>query len=195
MIKCITAEPSLAKNSNTWFSQCVFKRNIPLHFTIAANVPCVMSSARGAIYPSLKRTNWPWSWFYKQLGISITDFTNALLLITYCWKTSPKKSHFRNVFEKYRGMFVCNFLVFIYLLGSLVDKYHERVAAWGQIKENRPHQDSHWVRPDSLRDVDGRHPISTIQIKQSDGGWRLASQSQERCARHHPWIHSLQAAA
>ena len=36
-----------------------------------------------------------------------------------------------------------NFLVFIYLLGSLVDKYHERVAAWGQIKENRPHQDSH----------------------------------------------------
>ena len=88
MIKC-TAEPSLAKNSNTWFSQCVFKRNIPLHFTIAANVPCVMSSARGAIYPSLKRTNWPWSWFYKQLGI-ITDFMNALLIqgvpTSFGWK-------------------------------------------------------------------------------------------------------------
>ena len=152
---------------------------------------CVMSSAGGAIYPSLKRTsNWPWSWFYKQLGISI--------LWMHCIAAQCSEeiavSH-NNAAGMWRNFCHLIFSPSFFTLGSLVDSYHERVAAWGQIKENRPHQDSHRVRPDSLRNVDGRHPISPIQIKQSDGGWRIASQSQERCARHHPWIHSLQAAA
>lgn len=70
--------------------------------------------------------------------------------------------------------------------GPSVDSDDERTAAWGQAEENQSYQDSHRVRVDTLRNADGRHSISPIQIEQGDGRRRPAAQSQERCARHHP---------
>ena len=73
-----------------------------------------------------------------------------------------------------------------FISGPSLDPYNERTSTWGETEEDRLHQDPDRVRVDPVRDVDGRHTISALQIKQSDGGWRIAAQSQERCARHHP---------
>ena len=102
MIKCT----SLVKNSNTWFSRggaaCLsgtFLYTSPLLMFLAW---CHLQGEQFTHH--LK----------EPIGLD-HDFTSKAsasrilrmhFSSSYCWKTSPKKSHFRNVLEKYRGMFV-----------------------------------------------------------------------------------------
>ena len=83
-------------------------------------------------------------------------------------------------------MYKYPFYHLLYSTGPSLDPNNERATRRGQAEENRLHQDPYRVRIDAVRNADGRHSISPLQIEQGDGRWRIAAQSQERCARRHP---------